>query len=130
MRAVSEADSMARMAYMLLIMEPPGQRAARTEAEGHEVYDQMTRFAAGLQERGLLRGAESLSSGDGTGARIQVRDGQARLLDGPFAEAKEIVGGYFLLDCDSLEQALAIARECPAARWATVEVRKLGPCYT
>lgn len=121
---------MARMAYMLLIMEPPGQRATRTEAEGHEVYEQMTRFAASLKQRGLLQGAESLSWRDGTPARIQVREGQARLLDGPFAEAKEMVGGYFLLDCDSREQALAIARECPAARWATVEVRKLGPCYS
>ena len=57
---------MARMAYMLLIMEPPGQRATRTEAEGHEVYDQMTRFAASLKQRGLLQGAESLSWRDGT----------------------------------------------------------------
>ena len=118
------------MAYMLLIMEPPGQRDTRTEAEGHEVYDQMTRFAAGLRERGLLQGAESLSWRDGTPARVEVRDGKASVLDGPFAEAKEMVGGYFLLDCDSREQAVAIARECPAARWAAVEVRKLGPCFS
>jgi hypothetical protein len=52
------------------------------------------------------------------------------VLDGPFAEAKEMVGGFFLLDCATREEAVAIARECPAAEWATVEVRATGPCYT
>ena len=51
------------------------------------------------------------------------------MVDGPFAEAKEMVGGFFLLDCDSMAEAVAIAHECPAAEWATVEVRALGPCY-
>jgi hypothetical protein len=40
-----------------------------------------------------------------------------------------MIGGFFLLTCDSREQAIAIARECPAAQWATVEVRELGPCF-
>ena len=60
--------------------------------------------------------------------RVQVRDGKPTLIDGPFAEAKEIVGGFFLLDCETREQAIAVARECPAAEWATVEVREFGPC--
>jgi hypothetical protein len=60
---------------------------------------------------------------------VQVRDGQTRLRDGPFAEAKEMVGGFFLLDCASRDEALAIAAQCPAAQWATVEVRAVGPCY-
>ena len=60
---------------------------------------------------------------------FQVRGGSSALLDGPFAEAKEMVGGFFLLDCKTKEQAVAIARECPAAQWATVEVREVGPCY-
>jgi len=51
-------------------------------------------------------------------------------LDGPFAETKELLGGFFLLDCDDAEQAIAIAERCPAAQWATVEVRQLGPCYS
>ena len=49
--------------------------------------------------------------------------------DGPFAEAKEMIGGFFLLTCHEREVAVAIARECPAAAWATVEVRELGPCF-
>ncbi|MNT98770.1 YCII-related domain protein [compost metagenome] len=50
-------------------------------------------------------------------------------MDGPYAEAKEMIGGFFLLTCDSREEALALAAECPAAQWATVEVRELGPCF-
>jgi len=118
------------MAYMLLIMEEPDQRATRTEAEGRAVFDRMVRWGNGLKERGLLQGMESLSSPDADSARVQVRGGKPSLVDGPFAEAKEMVGGFFLLTCDTREQALAIARECPATEWATVEVRKLGPCYT
>jgi hypothetical protein len=118
------------MAYMLLIHEPAGQREARTEAEGRQVYDQMLGFAASLRRRGLLQSAESLTSMDGQAARIEVREGRQRLLDGPFAEAKELVGGFFLLNCDDREQAIALAAECPAAAWATVEVRKLGPCFS
>jgi hypothetical protein len=75
-----------------------------------------------------LQSAESLKQ-DGEGTRVQIRAGKSTLVDGPFAEAKEMVGGFFLLDCKTKEEALAIARECPAAQWATVEVRETGPCY-
>jgi hypothetical protein len=118
------------MPYMLLILEPPGQREARSEAEGRAAYEAMTAFAQRLRERGILHGAESLASRDGSPARISVRGGQARVLDGPFSEAKELIGGYFLVDCDTRDEAIALARECPAAEWATVEVRRLGPCFT
>lgn len=115
------------MSYLLLIVEPPNQRIERGEAKGREVYDQMVQFAAGLKERGKLRAVESLTSDDAV--RVQVRDGQPKLLDGPFAEAKEMIGGFFLLDCETREEAIAIAQACPAATWCTVEVRKLGPCF-
>jgi len=118
------------MAYALLIVEDPAQRGTRTEAEGREVFDRMVRWGRDLQQQGLLRAMESLSSPDGEAARVQVRAGKARLVDGPFAEAKEMVGGFFVLTCESREQALQLAQQCPAAEWATVEVRKLGPCYT
>jgi len=116
------------MSYMLLIVEPPEQRIERGEAKGREVYDQMVRFAADLKERGKLLAVESLTSSRDA-VRVQMRDGQPKLLDGPFAEAKEMVGGFFLLDCESRDEAVAIAQTCPAAAWCTVEVRKLGPCF-
>lgn len=117
------------MPYMLLIVEPRGQRAERSEAEGREAYAQMQRFGEDLKARGLLTASESLRS-DAEGVRVSVRGGRSVLRDGPFTESKEMVGGFFLLDCDSREQALAIAAECPAAAWASVEVRELAPCYT
>ena len=116
------------MAYMLLIHEPTGQRLTRTEVEGRAVYERMLRFGADLKARGLLLAAESLASQDDA-AQVQVRGGRPQVLDGPFSEAKEMVGGFFLVDCATREEALAIAGRCPAAEWATIEVRSLGPCF-
>lgn len=114
---------------MLLILEETGQRATRDLAQGQAVYDRMLRFADQLKADGVLLGVESLSSQD-RAARLKVREGRSQVVDGPFAEAKEMVGGFFLVDCKTREEALAIARQCPAAEWATVEVRETGPCYT
>jgi hypothetical protein len=116
------------MAYMLLMIEPPGQRATRTEAEGRAVYDRMVRFGDELKERGLLLGVESLQS-QSRATRVQVRGGKPSVLDGPFAEAKEMVGGFFMVDVKTREEAVELAKRCPAAEWCTVEVRALAPCY-
>jgi hypothetical protein len=117
------------MPYMLLILEEPGQRATRSDAEGHAVYERMVRFADDLKTRGVLLAVESLTS-QRDAARVKLNGGRAQVMDGPFAEAKEMVGGFFLIDCRTRDEALAIARQCPAAEWATVEVRETGPCYT
>lgn len=115
------------MPQMLLIVESPGQRAERGRAAGEAVYQRMLDFAAELKAEGLLLGVNSL----GTAARRLVkRDGGTQVWDGPFAEAKEMVGGYFLLDTDDPAVALDWAQRCPAAEWATVEIRGVGPCYT
>jgi hypothetical protein len=116
------------MSYMLLIVEPTEQRSERGEAAGRDLYAQMLQFADGLKARGKLRAAESLTS-QNDAVRVQVRNDRPKLVDGPFAEAKEMIGGFFLLDCETREEALEIARACPAAAWCTVEVRKLGPCF-
>jgi hypothetical protein len=116
------------MPYLLLIIEPTGQRAERNEAEGREAYAQMKRFGQRLAQRGQLLQSASLAS-QARAARVSAGpQGQISVLDGPFVEAKEMIGGFFLLDCASLEEAVAIARDCPAAQWATVEVRALAPC--
>lgn len=116
------------MPYMLLIVEPPDQRAERGEAAGREVYQRMLDYTAQLQARGVLMNSSSLSHAN-EGARLQVREGRRTIVDGPFAEAKEMVGGFFLVDVATRDEALALAAECPAAAWATVEVRATGPCY-
>lgn len=117
------------MPYLLLIHEPPGQRETRSRAEGEALYERMVRFGEALKSEGVLLAVESLASQDERATRIQVREGQVRAVDGPFAEAKEMVGGFYLLNCQTREEALAIARRCPAVEWATVEVRATAPCY-
>jgi hypothetical protein len=116
------------MAYMLMILEPRDQRRSRSPAEGQRVYDQMLGFAESLKARGVLRAVESLKA-DHDAVRVEVRRGERKTLDGPFSEAKEMVGGFFLVDCKTRDEAVALAAECPAAEWCTVEVRATGPCY-
>lgn len=114
--------------YMLIIMERPEQRAERSDAEGRDLFARMLDYAEALKARGVLRAAQSLK-GTTQAARVTVREGRRTLVDGPFAEAKEMVGGYFLVECATREDAIAIAAEIPAAQWATVEVREFGPCF-
>jgi hypothetical protein len=116
------------MPYLLLIVEPAEQRRGRPAEEGRLAYDRMLRFTRNLEARGLLKASESLKS-DAEGVRISARGGRRTVVDGPFAESKEVVGGFFLLDCQTREQAVAIAAECPATEWATVEVREIGRCW-
>ena len=114
------------MSYMLLIVEPQGQRLTRRSGEGVGLYQRMLDYTDSLKKRGVLVASDSLRS---PAARLSIRDGRQSVVDGPFAEAKELIGGFFLLDCGSREQALRFAAECPAAAWATIEVREVGPCY-
>lgn len=116
------------MKFMLMIVEPRGQRDTRSEDDSRALYAEMVEFGQGLAARGQLLASESLRS-DNHGVRIQQRGEQASLIDGPFAEAREMVGGFFLIECDRIEEALEIAQTCPAARFATVEVRECAPCY-
>jgi hypothetical protein len=116
------------MPFMLLIIETPGQRQQRTEAEGRDLYGRMVAFSEALESRGVLRASHSLTT-DTDGVRVSVRDGKTSLVDGPFSEAKEMVGGYFIVDVATRDEAVAIARDVPAAQWATVEVREFGPCF-
>jgi hypothetical protein len=116
------------MSYALLIVEDPGQRATRSEAEGRALYARMQQFGQALAAEGKLVHVESLAGADAA-VRVQRRGGSTRLIDGPYAEAKEMIGGFFLLQGVSRDEAIAIAGRCPAAEWATVEVRALAPCH-
>ncbi|AEI65627.1 YciI family protein [Corallococcus macrosporus] len=116
------------MAYMLLVMEEGRRKQSRTPEEGRREMERMVRFVEDLKARGIWKASDSLRS-VAEGVRIEVRGGQRSLRDGPFTESKEIVGGFVLFDCDTREEALAIASECPAAEWSTVELREVGVCY-
>jgi len=116
------------MEYLLIIVEPRGARESRSEYDGRALYDEMVRFGDGLAERGQLLASRSLRP-DKHGVRVK-QDGRKPILrDGPFAEAKEMIGGFYLIDCADRDEAVTIATQCPAARFATVEVRECAPCY-
>jgi len=114
------------MPYLLLIVEDAESRRSRPRAEGQQAYRRMADFAKGLRSRGLLLANDSLRT---EAVRIQARNGKRLVVDGPFAESKEMVGGFFLIDCATRDEAIAIAGECPATEWAIVEVREIGPCW-
>jgi hypothetical protein len=114
------------MSYMLLIVEPFGQRRARSPDQGRGAYQRMVDYSTKLKTKGILIGTNSLREAS---VRLNVSGGKPRVTDGPFTESKEFIGGYFLLACGSREEALELAGECPAAEWATIEVREVGPCY-
>jgi hypothetical protein len=116
------------MAYVLLVVEKVGDRAARPPGEGALRYERMLKFSEDLKRRGLLTMSQSLKT-EVDGVRISTQGQKSIVRDGPFAEAKEMIGGFFLLTCDTRERAIEIARECPAAEFATIEVRELGPCF-
>lgn len=115
------------MRYLLLVIEKPDERRDRPLDEGRLAYERMVRFSEDLKARGVLQTTESLKT---EGVRVEVREGKRIVVDGPFAESKEMVGGFFLLDCGSRAEAIAIAGECPATEWAAIEVRELGPCFS
>jgi hypothetical protein len=115
------------MTYMLLVMESRGRREGRPEELAQNECREMDAFADSLKARGVHLGSQSLRClTDGT--RVKTRNGKRSVVDGPYAEAKELVGGFFLLDVATREQAVALAAECPAAEWASIEVREVGPC--
>lgn len=116
------------MTYMLLIMEEGKRKRSRAPEEGRREMERMVGFVEGLKARGIWQASDSLRSVS-EGVRVEVRGGQSTLRDGPFAESKEVVGGYVLFDCPTRAEALMIASECPAAEWSTVELREVGVCH-
>jgi hypothetical protein len=81
---------------------------------------------ASLREAGLLVGVQRLRTVE-SATSVRVRDGQTEITDGPFAATKEVLAGYYILDCADLDEALKQAARLPMARWATIEVRPVMP---
>jgi hypothetical protein len=115
------------MPFMLLVMESRDRREGRPVEQAQRECEQMNAFTESLKARGLHLVSESLR-GLTDGTRVETRGGKCRVVDGPYAEAKELVGGIFVLDVATREQAVSLAAECPAAEWASIEVREVGPC--
>ena len=109
------------MKYMLLIY---ADENAWTENEREQCYAESVQLTQHLNANGQYLGASPLHS-VATATSVQVRDGKKRVTDGPFAETREQLGGYFLINAKDLDEAIAIAERIPSARKGTVEIR---PC--
>jgi hypothetical protein len=107
--------------YILLIYSDEN---AWTESERESCYAESTQLTQELHEKGQFLGASPLHS-VATATSVRVRDGKKLVTDGPFAETREQLGGYFLIDAKDLDEAIAIAGRIPSARKGTVEIRPM-----
>jgi hypothetical protein len=107
------------MKYMLLIY---GEEGALSETERQECYTESTQLAHDIKSSGHYLAASPLHP-TSMATSVRVRDGKRLVTDGPFAETREQLGGYFLIEAKNLDEAIAIAAKIPMARKGTVEVR-------
>ena len=107
------------MKYMLLIY---GAENALSETERKECYAESTQLAHDLHSKGQYVAANPLQP-TAMATSVKVRDGKRLVTDGPFAETREQLGGYFLIEAKNLDEAIAVAAKIPMARKGTVEIR-------
>ncbi|HEY2916375.1 MAG TPA: YciI family protein [Candidatus Limnocylindrales bacterium] len=115
------------MQYVILIYDEgtadpssvPDDPAMRQQT--HLAYNAYTKM---LQDRGAMRAGEALQPAT-TATTVRVRDGETVMTDGPFAETKEALGGFYLIDAADLDEALKLAAACPGATYGSIEVRPI-----
>ena len=112
------------MKYILLIYDNANTRETFLGENGEALMAEIDAIMKELSESGELVGGEALADPSNT-KTIRVVDGIPAITDGPFAEAKEHLGGYLIVDCESAERAAEIARRWPSARFSPLEVRPL-----
>lgn len=110
------------MQYMLLIYAAENAGPDYGTPEFGELLEAYGAFSKEVQEAGVLVAGEALQDTE-TATSVKVRAGKSTVTDGPFAETKETLGGYYILDCKDLDEALAYAAKIPSAAYGTVEVR-------
>ncbi len=112
------------MRYLLLITGDEAQIQGGTPEQGEAMMAEYAEFGKSMAERGVLQGGERLRfSSDAT--TVRVRNGEVLATDGPFAETKEQLGGYYVVDCKDLDEAIEVAAKIPGARIGSIEVRPI-----
>jgi hypothetical protein len=110
--------------YMFLVYEEEVEPAVQAERE--KQLPMFVELHRSLREAGLLVDVGRLHSVQ-SATSVRVRDGETEIVDGPFAVTKEVLAGYYVLECADLDDALRLAARLPMAPWATIEVRPLMP---
>ena len=110
------------MRYVLLIYQNEAEHAQLSQEELGAEYGAYKALTEEIQHRGLLLSTEAIQPIH-TATTVQVRGGKTVITDGPFAETKEQLRGYVLLNCQDLDEALALAPRIPAANYGSIEIR-------
>ena len=114
------------MQYLMLIYHKDEQWASLAEAEKQKIYQGFRGLREDLEKESKFKGGNQLQS-TSTATTIRVRDGKTSVTDGPFAETKEQLAGYILVDANSQDDAVAIAARIPSAAMGSIEVRPVVP---
>lgn len=110
------------MQYLLLIYQAEAATQNRSEAEARAMFTEYGQFTQAIKDSGQYKGGNALQPVT-TATTVQVRDGKTLATDGPFAETREQLGGYYLIDAAHLDDAIAVAARIPAARNGSIEIR-------
>jgi hypothetical protein len=113
------------MRYLLLIYGPEWDSSQMTPEQQEAVMEEWTDYSAGLLKRGAMEGGEALES-TATATTVRVRNGETVTTDGPFAETNEVLGGFYLLNCKDLDEAIEMAAACPGAKYGSIELRPVS----
>jgi hypothetical protein len=100
--------------------------ADASESKREDVMAEMGTYVFDLLGKGKLKGGAPLH-GPGEGATVRKRRGKITAVDGPYMETKEVIGGFFVVEADTLDEAVELAKGCPAAAYGGVEVRGMIP---
>ncbi len=115
------------MQYLLMIYAAESAGPKAGTAEHDKMMQRYTELGQELDAKGLMKGGNALDS-VATATTVRVRNGKAQTLDGPFAETKEQLGGFFLLDCKDLDEAIQYAGKIPSAQFGSIEIRPVVSC--
>ncbi|MBS0297588.1 MAG: YciI family protein [Proteobacteria bacterium] len=110
------------MQYMLMIYSDQSRIQAMAPEDGQKMMAAFNAYTESLKAAGAYVGGDRLQP-TSTGATVRVRDGQTQVLDGPYADTKEQLGGYYLIEAADLDEAVKWAARCPGAAVGTLEVR-------
>jgi hypothetical protein len=112
------------MQYILLIYENEAESKARNKEEGQKIFGEYMAFTASIKESGNLRAGEPLESVS-PATTVRVKGGKTVRTDGPFAETREQLGGFYIVEAKDLDEAVGFAARIPAAKTGSVEVRPI-----